>query len=272
MAQVEKVKRTTSKFSPGKVTCKRLWQLISAENEGILFSKLLTFLQGGLWFARLDTFESSVPEGKLPSPNIGLLRKVLGEKQSEMAAVLYDKAVLRSFASCWHMSDDMPSCYAWCQFGGGGNGIAIGTRPKTLEKWINGQMKANEVCFGKVSYINHRLDQIKDGNLIEPAFCVQDGYRRENEARLLILTSSVKDPLAAGPYGRLVQKEEGPEPQGYSGGHAEGKAIVAPFGKQHLVIVIGDGVSESTQTRLNDLCEKYNFPQEKIFPPRPKKK
>lgn len=261
-----KKRRTTSGFTPTPVDSKYLWQLIPAENETALIGKLCTFLQGGLWLARLDTFTSSVPEGTLPERNAGLLSKLLGPQQSGRAQELYRiGAMQRSFASCWHMSDDMPSCYAWSQFGGRGNGIAIRTTPglmdAALKPFLNG--KKGPGCCGKVKYINHITDLITDGNVIEPAFCVQSDYRDENEARVLLYSDGFTGPLALenGPFGKLVE----PADKGFTGGHAKGKAIVIPFGLGYIeCIAIGDGVAGPTDGRLRKLCRTYNFPVKRI--------
>lgn len=284
------IKPIKSGFTPQPVTCKYLWQLVSAENENTLIGKLCTFLRGGLWCARLDTFNDPL-EGTLPIPNVGLLRKVLGEKQSEMAEKIYKKAVLRSFASCWHMSEDAPSIYAWCAFGGGGNGIAIRTMPDNLRNNVVNKLNDGQkaCCYlGRVQYIDHALAEIKDGNVIEPAFCVQKKYQRENEARLLIHTSSLHQEATGetGPFGSLFQKKfknlapldisDGDDTDeelevtmksgndGFAGGHAGGKAVVACFNTQDITICIGDGVSKSTCNRIIDLCQKLHFPLRKI--------
>ncbi len=274
MTRKQDVHRTSNSFVPKELDCKYLWHLISAENENIFFGKLLTFLQSGLWCARLDTFNDPL-EGALPIPNVGLLRMALSEKQSEMAGTIYKKAVLRSFASCWHISNNMPSLYAWCAFGGKGNGIAIRIKRQDMAKFVKSLNYAQNTCcyLGRVSYVDHGLDEIKDGNVIEPAFCVQKKYQRENEARLLIHTSSLppKRVNLKGPFGRLFKKEKGnivstdDGNRGFAGGHANGNAVVASLPKEKFTICVGDGVSLSTRNRIIDLCKHYEFPMRRIF-------
>jgi len=267
-SQPRKIKRTSGKFSPTCVDCKYLWHLIPAVDEHVLVGKLCTFLQGGMWLARLDTFTSSVPEGTLPERNAGLLSKLLGPQQSSMARELYRIGAMKQcFASCWHMSDQTPSCYAWGVFGGQGNGIAIRTTPELMRGALKPLLNqgGGPGYFGKVQYVDHLSDMIRDGNVIEPAFCVQDDYRDENEARVLIHSGGpVELPLKEGPFGLLFCKEQ-PPIGGFTGGHAGGKAVVVNFPLDSIeCIAIGDGVGKPTQKRLSELLTKFNFPKSKI--------
>lgn len=52
-------------FVSSPPTTRYLWQVIQPY-------KLETYLEGGLWFSRLDTFKDG-KEGTLPLPNIGIL-------------------------------------------------------------------------------------------------------------------------------------------------------------------------------------------------------
>lgn len=65
-----KLPRVSKPFVAMTSICRYLWQILD-------LAELDTFLAGGLWCARLDTFNDAL-EGTLPDTNpIGLLRKSL---------------------------------------------------------------------------------------------------------------------------------------------------------------------------------------------------
>lgn len=98
--------------------------------------KLKTFLGGGLWLARLDTFDDPL-EGTLPDQNLGLKEKLLGSCDiAEKVKEEYRIAARNAYASCWHMSDGRPSDYAWEEFGDEHAGIALRTTRHKLRKQL----------------------------------------------------------------------------------------------------------------------------------------
>jgi hypothetical protein len=149
--------------------------------------KLKMFLDGGLWFARIDTFRDAL-EGSLPERNLGLLEKLLPQEWAGSVVEQYRLAALRSYASCWHMSDDTPSAEIWnAKFGDGEKGIAIRTTPAALNRATkNVQGADGPLYFGVVRYIDHKTDEIPEAQSLEAAFVVQDRFAFQREARLLI--------------------------------------------------------------------------------------
>lgn len=266
MARSHTITRISKAFTPVKPTSKHLWHLASGQQ---MERKLETFLRGGIWFARLDTFTSGVPEGTLPKRNKSLLDK-LPKFQVKMVKKVYTRAVKRSFASCWHMSDADPSTSIWKSFGGDGNGIAIRTTPTHLTQ-VLAAISGNDgpVHFGEIRYIDHWIDVIPEANVIEAAFVVQDSYAYEREARVLIHShgTAASDHLAhaSGLFGPLVKRP--PKRQldagsyGFLGGYAHWKAIVPSVDAKVLIqeIVIGKGVDAVRRKRLVDLVTRYGL-------------
>jgi hypothetical protein len=198
-------------------------------------------------------------EGTLPTPNVGLLNK-LPHFQISMVKNIYDRAVRRSFASCWHMSDSEPTEYVWDEFGGHHDGIAIRTTPTKIQSALSNIWGSDgPVHFGKVGYIDHYLDVIPADNVIEAAFVVDDGYQRENEARILIHTdgSAAANKLARkrGPYGDLVvrpsQEEIDAGNGGFNGGHNEVAVVPSANSNAYIEqILIGKNVSGARREQL----------------------
>ena len=184
-----------------------LWHLFYNDKE----RRLATFLGGGLWLSRLDQFGDS-KEGQLPDANLGLLRKA-PTPLLEWVVKQYVLNVKRSFASCWHMSDNDPSPDAWQIFGGAGNGVAIRTTPDSMRQTL-AQISGPDgpVHFAAVRYVDHSIDEIPEGNVIEAAFVVQSNYAPECEARVLIHTFGKGAEYlvnATGPFGPLVTRPQG---------------------------------------------------------------
>lgn len=151
--------------------------------------KLKTFLVGGLWLARLDTFNDRL-EGTIPRRNLGLMEKLLGSE--ELAGSVEEDfrfAAQNAYASCWHMSDGDPSEEAWTQFGEQHGGIALRTNPVSLRNQLSELVRIDGPGYiSKVNYIDHVSDFIQEAQTLEACFAVQNGFAHEREARVLVNT------------------------------------------------------------------------------------
>lgn len=120
------VRRASDEFVSEPPMTRYLWHLFRGCEWEL---KLETFLVGGLWLARLDTFNDRL-EGTIPERNLGLMEKLLGsEKLAASVEEDFRFAAQNAYASCWHMSDGDPSEEAWTQFGDQHAGIALRTNP-----------------------------------------------------------------------------------------------------------------------------------------------
>jgi hypothetical protein len=177
------IKRAGDAFRAVQPRARFLWHFIRWNQ---LF-KLKTFLQGGLWLARLDQFNDPL-EGTLPDPNLGLLRKLLPPTQVPATVHEYELAAKRGYASCWHMSDHEPAGGMWeAKFGNRGKGVALRTTPARFASALNHLITPNGPFYlGEVRYIDHQRDQIPEANTIECAFVVQSGFAWQTEARVYV--------------------------------------------------------------------------------------
>jgi hypothetical protein len=163
-------RRISGPFQPTEVTSKHLWHIMPNW-------KLSTFLDGGLWLARMDEFGDPL-EGTLPWPNL-VLNKL---PAAQVPAVLreYELGVKQAYASCWHISDDDPSDYAWGTFGH----IGLLTTPDLMKQslqYVSGP--DGPVHFGKIRNVDHWQDSIPEANVIEagvplspPCFAADQGH------------------------------------------------------------------------------------------------
>jgi hypothetical protein len=264
------IHRASCQFHPRKVDSTFLWHFMPIDS----LHKLETFLKGGLWFARLDTFGSAneTREGKLPRCNLGLLEK-MPRFMVEWVEKQYDLAVFRSYASCWSKGDRDPSEDFWhTNFGGYGNGIAICTMPDLVSSAIAGITSSDNTgpaYFGSVDYIDHDRGLIPEGNTLEAAFIIRSEYSAENEARVLIHSygpNAVQYLLnTSGPYGPLVSHHPGSQSSSgereFDGGHLDGKAIVVHIDKEQFIyaILFGPNVNEIDRTRITNLIGSYGL-------------
>lgn len=248
------VRRISGPFQPVAVTSQNLWHVMPSW-------KLNTFLDGGLWMARMDQF-GDPREGTLPWPNLGLLNKL---PAAQVPAVLreYEFGVKRAYASCWHMSNGDPSDHAWNTFGH----IGLRTTPNLMVdafSYVSGP--GGPVHFGQITYIDHRQAAIPEANVIEAGFVVRDAYQQENEARVLIHThgTAASDHLYGkkGLYGDLVQAQEPSVSisgkREFVGGHYGGKAIVLKIDPQQFIaeIVIHGSTPDRTRQQMIDELKK----------------
>jgi len=222
-------------------------------------SKLRTFLGGGLWLARLDQFGDPL-EATLPQQNLGLLYK-LPSAQVPAVQKEYELGVKRAYASCWHMSDNDPSDHAW-SFGC----VALRTTPQKMEaalQVISGP--DGPVHFGQIRYVDHWIDQIPEGNVIEAAFVVRLGFLLENEARVLVHAhgTAASDYLYGkkGPFGDLVRVQAPSASLSgkheFIGGHANGTAMVLPIAPDQFIEEMVINSSASDQER-NEIATEVN--------------
>jgi hypothetical protein len=257
-----KVKRTTGAVELQSLdpnTC--LWHVMSST------AKLETFLNGGLWFARLDQFGSPnyTLESALPQSNLELLQSKLPGVQVPEVQQQYVLGIQRAYASCWHMNGDAPSDHAWTTFGGG-NGVAVRTDAKTLQcQLANITGPDGPVYIAPVKYIDHDADFIQDGNIIAAAFAIRDAFSHEQEVRALIYThgTSANDYLCGkkGPLGCLVAWTERQGVTELTGGHLDGRAIVAKINPDAFIreVMIQPGAGRITRCRVACLLRRHGL-------------
>lgn len=250
------IHRKSEPFKPQYPSKPHLWHLIEAAE---LF-KLETFVQGGLWFARVDTFKDP-REGTIPKQNLGLLAKAFGS-QLPIAEKEYARIRDTAFASCWHMSDEDPSDDAWDSFGGFRDGIALKTTPAdAVSALSNTSAIGGPLYIGEITYIDHAVDTVSEANMLEVVYCVQNGYASEREARLLIsLQGNGARELFGkrGPKGPLIEIR--PSDHVPLGGHKDGRAIVAPINFRALVkeVLIGRRATEETRSKVRAALDSIN--------------
>jgi len=249
-------RRLSTAYVPQPSTTDRLWRVMD-------LTKFRTLANGGLWLARLDTFGTKY-EGALPEPNrLGLL-EMLPESGVEWVKQQYDLAALRSSASCWHMNDHDPSERLWREFDKGGDGLAVRTSASRLTTELAKTCHVNgdgPVLVGKVTYIDHAKDSIEDWNVFHATFAVRDKWSYQTELRVLVHThGTAAAPLRVGTgfFGPLVKAiDHGGAKSGlteYTGGHADGKAIVFSVDPRALILEIVPNPTTSRRTMCEILC------------------
>jgi hypothetical protein len=97
------IRRISNGFVPVSPRTNYLWHFVRWTQK----EKLLTFLSGGLWFARLDEFHDEL-EGTLPSENVGLLRKTLVPEQAD-CLILRAYMFLLAHLRCEKATSEAPS-------------------------------------------------------------------------------------------------------------------------------------------------------------------
>lgn len=223
--------------------------------------QLETLVSGGLWFSRIDTFKDDL-EGSLPKRNLGLLEKLLPEGQVEQVVREYQSAARRAYANCWTMSDGDPSAEMWdAHFGNRGKSIAVKSTPAALLEAIQPiRGQDGPAYLGQIRYINHEIDQIPEAQTLEAFFVVQEDFRFQNEARLLIYSygSNAVSKLTATssiwgtPLVRAVPKEQSetkvtefvgfiPETASAGARLHDGKAIVLPVEAANVRTILQKG-------------------------------
>jgi hypothetical protein len=90
------IRRTSRKFTPTAPITKYLWHLMADSPRLTKADKLKTFLDRGLWLARLDTFVPKGLEGRLPAANLGLFWKLFAPEQVPVLEDAYRHGVKRS--------------------------------------------------------------------------------------------------------------------------------------------------------------------------------
>lgn len=267
MSNPPRFERVGRAFRPVRPEAKYLWHVMDRRGEAL--KKLKTFLEGGLWFARLDQFNEEL-EGTLPLLNkLGLFRKL---PRLQVGGVLdeYTLGIQRGFAQCWHMSRDAPSEHAWAEFSNTSNGVAVRTTVEALEEALSGIAQPGGPGYiGEVRYIDHWTDFIPEANVIEAAFVVRSGFRAEREARCFIHTkgTAASDHLLykEGRYGPLVKVvPPGNSPSGkheFTGGHHGGRAIVVRADPRKLIqaVAINPRVSKADRGPIEAVLKESGF-------------
>lgn len=263
-----RIHRIGGRFCPPTVDTEYCWHLMPMDR----LDKLQTFLNGGLWLARLDTFGpiKKTREGELPLPNLGLLDK-MPKFMVAWVEKQYHLAVMRSYASCWSKDGHTPNDDLWnSSFGGYGNGVAIGTTPEEVSIAIAAiTSSSGPAYFGSVRYIDHYTDTIPEGNTLEAAFVVRHDYCAENEARVLVHSygqNAVRYLLNnSGPHGPLISpvppNQSSSGEREFVGGHSDGRAIVIRIERERFIrkIVFGSRVSVADRNRVTNLISDHGL-------------
>ncbi|HEX7362275.1 MAG TPA: hypothetical protein VF283_17425 [Bryobacteraceae bacterium] len=259
-------------FIPQQPQASHLWHFIRVSQ----MFKLQTFLEHGIWLARLDQFHDEL-EGTLPRPNLGLLEKLLPTAMAEYTADLYKKDALRGYASCWHASEGNPSAKMWKEkFGNRGRAMALRTSPNLLASAAARFLGAGGPCYlGQIRYIDHDKDEVPEANTIEVAFVVQNRFAYQQEVRLYVHTLSgsayrvLTDTLLT-PGQAIVRQAKPEEVLEYSNEiigniprelgaklHADhdGKALILPISAGTYIdeVLVGPNVRDPELQDLNSL-------------------
>lgn len=227
--------RKTEEFSVAFPVSRFIWRLSTAEE---LF-KLDTLLEGGLYMARLDTFDDP-REGALGRKTKSLLDKDPPYAKKYIIAE-YQKAIRQSFASCWHGSNKDPSEHAWCEFGGNHSGFAIRTTPERLRAAVQTVLDCGAGYIGDVRYKNHDQEPHELKNILEAHFVVKDDYKDEEEVRFLLHTFGpngqklIERRGPKGPLARWRLRKTTPRTHECVGGHRRGMAILLGIDARKLI-------------------------------------
>jgi hypothetical protein len=266
-------------FIPQQPQAGHLWHFIRISQ----MFKLQTFLERGIWLARLDQFHDEL-EGTLPRPNLGLLEKLLPTVMAEYTADLYKKDALRGYASCWHASDGDPSAEMWDnKFGDRGRAIALRTSPNLLASAAARFVGAGGPCYlGQIRYIDHDNDKVPEANTIEVAFVVQDRFAYQQEVRLYVHTLSdsayrVLTNVFLTPHQAVVRRAKPEEVLEYSNEivgnippelgaklHADhdGRALILPISASTYIdeVLVGPKIRDRELQDLNSLLHGTGVP------------
>jgi hypothetical protein len=238
-------------YTPIPITEKYLWHFIRGRD---LCKKIATFLEGYLWMARLDTFGDPY-EGTVSSPTLNQFKKDFSGQRnvSSMISQEYAKFSKKSYASCWHVNNCDPTDEEWNSFADGGDGIVIKSTPELLLLATCQSKHDFEMYLGKVKYIDHAKDTMSDWNMLDACFSIRNGYKDENEARLLLSLSGQAQKMIG-----LISASSGDASKGSSWN--PGEFIKLPCDPSVLIeeIVIGEKLSSTNKLILIEkMCKKY---------------
>lgn len=223
--------------------------------------KLRTFLLGGIWFARLDTFGDPL-EGTLPRADaMGLLQKHPAP-DARWLREEYERNGRRTYASCWHMSDGDPSDAVWDKFSKDDDAVAIKTTvgriDRELAHLLGGGVGSGPLHRGAVDYIDHHIHSIPEGNLLEAVFAIRDSFADEVEARYVLFThgTAAAERLyhgPPGPFGNMVEAVSGAASVSgmteFQAAHSNGTAIVPSVDPSRIIVEVLAGPRTSLSFR-----------------------
>jgi hypothetical protein len=156
----------------------KLWRYMSLPQlMALLTSKTL-------WFNRLDRFDDPT-EGSWARGTLAAWTRHnphMGAAQFQQVTDTSRQLRRQMYASCWHENDD-ESLDMWRLYCLKDQGVAVETTYGQLEAAID---SGNDQIFsGRMQYVDFRT-AANVANVLAPAFCKQDGFASEKEARLLI--------------------------------------------------------------------------------------
>lgn len=241
-----------------------IWRVMSLD-------KLETLIvRRGLWLSRLDQFGTEY-EGLLPRQNHMGLLAMHPAPDAEWLFREYARGVNRSYASCWHAQDGLPDHRVWKAFNEDGQGVAVRVEAAELLRQLelvspgvnSYRGGGGPIHYGAVRYIDHHVDTIPDGNILEAQFVVRDKWSYQTELRVLVHTygtAAYRLTGKNGPFGPMVEHVlPANSTTGQTeliGGYSQGKALVIFVDPIKLVrsIVPNPRMSPENKLRLGWLA------------------
>jgi len=142
-----------------------------------------------LWLSRVDLLGDQ-REGRLTQPEY---RRISKKSNNEATAI--EKLRVLNYVNCWHQAD-CESMAMWDLYGAGGCGVAIKATVASIKAAIAGDPVS--VYIGRVKYCDWTQHDEDPQNVIGLAVRKADGYRHENEVRLLHWKTEDTDPPPVG--------------------------------------------------------------------------
>jgi hypothetical protein len=286
MGQRVRAKRIGDAFKPIVPSSRHAWHFIRSNK---IEHKLPTFLAGGLWLARLNTFKDPW-EGKLPERNLGLLNKLMRPNDAEAVIAEYEKAAATGYASCWHLSNGNPDPAMWnkSNFGNNHNGIALRSSYALLRAEL-GSLVAKSGDgprhISEVRYIDHTQELVPEGQTLEVAFSVRSHYSFQKELRVFLTTTggSAAEALSSktNPWGgplappELIRGKFPTAPTKLSDSIPEpvqrGEAIVPTVNPKVLIdkVLVGYRMDQGGRDKLMAMLQKAGLEDRVEFEPKP---
>ena len=154
------------------------------------FTKLASQLdKQALFFIRADKLSDPF-EGSYSKANIKLrpiIYKDIPKKSQEQFPDIYKKIKRSMFVNCWHINEG-ESAAMWKLYLKSDEGVAIQSTFKRLTESFNDYLE-DEVCIGKVRYIDYENEWLPEGNLFYPFLHKRKSFEHEHELRAIILYS-----------------------------------------------------------------------------------
>ena len=142
-----------------------------------------------LWLSRVDLLGDQ-REGRLTEPEYQRL-----SRKSDSEATAVERLRSLNYVNCWHQAD-CESMAMWDLYGAGGCGIAIKATVASIKAAIASDPVS--VYIGRVKYRDWTQHDEDPQNVIGLAVRKAEGYRHENEVRLLHWKTEDAEPPPVG--------------------------------------------------------------------------